>query len=123
MRSLRSNDHKTKLFWCFYGFGQIPDIVGQQQLFEMHATAADIHANRIAGLYVENSDLGLRVPSQAISPRQTQALIGYAEVVISYAESQRPRDDIPQEDIDALAEAVVSVDARQVEERCVARAR
>ena len=95
-----TDDHKTKLFWCFYAFGQIPDIVDQQQFFEMRATAADIHANRIAGLYVENSDQGLSVPSQAISPQQTQALIGYAELVISYAESQEPREDIPQEDID-----------------------
>jgi AbiV family abortive infection protein len=44
-----TDDHKTKLFWCFYGFGQIPDIVDQRQFFEMRATAADIHANRIAG--------------------------------------------------------------------------
>jgi hypothetical protein len=66
----------------------------------MRATAADIHANRIAGLYVKNSDQGLSVPSQAISPRQTQALIDYAEIVISYAENQMPREDIPQEDID-----------------------
>jgi AbiV family abortive infection protein len=95
-----TDDHKAKLFWCFYGLGQIPDIVDQQQFFEMRATAADIHSNRIAGLYVENGDRGLNVPSQAISPQQAQALISYAETVITYAESQRPREEIPQEDVD-----------------------
>jgi AbiV family abortive infection protein len=95
-----TDDHKIKLFWCFYGFGGIPDIVDQQQFFEMRATAADIHANRVAGLYVENSDRGLNVPSQAISIKQAQALIGYAETVITYAESQKPREEIPQEEID-----------------------
>ena len=93
-----TDDHKAKLFWCFYGFGQIPDIVNQQRFFEMRATAADVHSNRLLGLYVDNSDQGLNVPSQAISPRQTDALMSYAEIVVAYAESQKPREDIPEED-------------------------
>ncbi|MGD0421078.1 MAG: hypothetical protein ABSA68_16095 [Xanthobacteraceae bacterium] len=66
----------------------------------MRDAAADIHANRIAGLYVENSGDGLNIPSQAISPRQSQAIIKYAEALVSLAESEKPREDIPQEEAD-----------------------
>jgi AbiV family abortive infection protein len=63
-----TDDHKTELFWCLYGFGQISDIADQPRFFGMRAAAADIHANRIAGLYVEKNDGGLRVPAKAILP-------------------------------------------------------
>lgn len=66
----------------------------------MRDAAADIHANRIAGLYVGNSDDGLNIPSQAISPRHSQAIIKYAEALVSLAESEQPREDIPQEEAD-----------------------
>ena len=95
-----TEDHKKKLLWCFYGSGRLLDIVDQQQFFEMRDAATDIHANRIAGLYVDNSDRGLNIPSQAISPKQSQALIESAEAVVEYAESEKPRDDIPQEEAD-----------------------
>jgi AbiV family abortive infection protein len=95
-----TEDHKKKLLWCFFGSGQLPDIVDQQQFFEMRDTAADIHSNRVAGLYVENKDEGLNIPSQAISPQQSQAVIKCAEALVSYAEFEKPRDDIPQEDAD-----------------------
>jgi AbiV family abortive infection protein len=95
-----TEDHKRKLLWCFYGSGPIPDIVDQQQFFELRDAASDIHANRIAGLYVDNGEHGLNIPSQAISPKQSQALIGCAEALVRYAESEKPRDDIPQDEID-----------------------
>jgi AbiV family abortive infection protein len=95
-----TQDHVKKLFWCLYSLGGIPDMIDQRQFFEKRDAAADIHANRMAGLYVENNDGGLNVPSDAISSRQTEALIGLAESLIKYAESEKPRDDIPQEEID-----------------------
>jgi AbiV family abortive infection protein len=98
-----TQDHVRKLFWCFYSLGRISDIVDQQQFFDKRDAAADIHANRIAGLYVDSSDQGLNVPSAAISQRQSQALIELAESFIAYAESETPRDDIPQEEIDLQA--------------------
>jgi AbiV family abortive infection protein len=95
-----TEDHKKKLLWCFFGSGRLPDIVDQVQFFEMRDTAADIHANRIAGLYVDTDDSGLNIPSQAISPKQAQALIGAAEAFVALAESETPRDDIPQQETD-----------------------
>jgi AbiV family abortive infection protein len=95
-----TEDHKKKLLWCFFGFGRLPDIVDQKQFFEMRDTAPDIHANRIAGLYVDTDDSGLNIPSQAISPKQAQALIEGAEAFVALAESETPRDDIPQQETD-----------------------
>ena len=54
----------------------------------------------LTGLYVESDDRGLHIPDRAISPRQSQALIQCAEAFIKYAESEKPRDDIPQEEFD-----------------------
>src|SRR6266478_500135 len=95
-----TQDHVKKLFCCLYSLGGIPDMIDQRQFFEKRDAAADIHANRIAGLYVENGDGGLNVPSDAISSEQARALIGLAESLVKYAESEKPRDDIPQEEMD-----------------------
>jgi AbiV family abortive infection protein len=93
-------DHEKKLFWCFYSYAQVSDIADQQQFFEKRDAAAHIHADRMAGLYVESGDHGLSIPAKAISPKQSQALIGLAESFIKYAETEKPRDDIPQEEVD-----------------------
>jgi AbiV family abortive infection protein len=95
-----TEDHRKKLLWCFYGSGELPDIIDQKIFFEMRDAAANIHAKRIAGLYVENNDDGLNIPSQAVSPQQSQAHIAAADALVRHAESDAPRDDIPQEDID-----------------------
>jgi AbiV family abortive infection protein len=93
-------DHEKKLFWCFYSYARVSDIADQQQFFEKRDAAADVHANRMAGLYVESSDRGLSIPAKAISAKQAQALIDLAKSLIEYAETEKPRDDIPQEEVD-----------------------
>jgi AbiV family abortive infection protein len=99
-QSNATQDHTKKLFWCFYSFGGIPEVVDQKIFFDKQEAAADIHANRMAGLYVESSDGSLNIPADAVSNRQSLALIGLAETLIGYAESEKPRDDIPKEEID-----------------------
>jgi AbiV family abortive infection protein len=74
-----TQDHVQKLFWCFYGMGRVQDIIDQKQFFEKREAAADIHAIRLLGLYVENADTGLNVPSKAITAKQSQSLISLAE--------------------------------------------
>lgn len=110
-------DHVKKLFWCFYSLGGIPDMIDQGQFFEKRNAAADVHANRMAGLYVENNDGALNVPSNAISARQSLALIALAESMIQYAESQKPRDDIPQEEIDLQIWFLNAVDDPDTQKR------
>jgi AbiV family abortive infection protein len=95
-----TQDHLQKLFWCFYGMGRVQDIIDQKQFFEKREAAADIHAIRLLGLYVENADTGLNVPSKAITAKQSQSLISLADLLVAHAESARPRDVIPQEEID-----------------------
>lgn len=98
--SKATQDHVKKLFWCFYGFSRIDDMVDQARFFEMSDVATTIHANRLAGLYVDDSDQELRVPSETISPQQAQRLIELAEAFVTIAENERPREDISQEEVD-----------------------
>jgi AbiV family abortive infection protein len=95
-----TQDHVQKLFWCFYGMGRVQDIIDQQQFFEKREAAADIHAIRLLGLYVENADSGLNVPSKAITTKQSESLISLAELLATNAESATPREAIPKEEID-----------------------
>lgn len=94
-----AQDHTKKLFWCFFGLGGLAEIADQKQFFEKREAAAEIHANRLAGLYVENNAGVINVPSENISERQAQALIELAKLLIETAESEKARDDIPQDEI------------------------
>jgi AbiV family abortive infection protein len=98
-QSKATQDHTKKLFWCLYGIGQISDVSDQKLFLEKREAAADIHAIRLSGLYVESTDSGLNVPSEAISAKQSDALIRLAEAVVSVGESAKPRD-VSKEEIE-----------------------
>jgi AbiV family abortive infection protein len=98
-----TQDHEQKLFWCFYGLASVQDIIDQKEFFERREAAVDIHAIRIAGLYVENSEAGLNIPANAISAKQAESLIALADVLIREAEKEKPRDVVPQEEIELQA--------------------
>ena len=93
-------DHVKKLFWCFYGYADISDAVDQAKFFELSQLATSIHANRLAGLYVDDGDDTLRIPSQAISCKQSGDLIDYAKLILERVVREIPRDHIPQEEIE-----------------------
>jgi AbiV family abortive infection protein len=95
-----TQDHVQKLFWCLYGLGRVQDIIDQKQFFEKREAAADIHNLRLLGLYVDNADGDLNVPSKAITPNQSDSLISLAELLICDAEGEKARDEIPQEETD-----------------------
>jgi AbiV family abortive infection protein len=95
-----AQDHVQKLFWCFYGMGRLQGIIDQEQFFERRGAAADIHAIRVSGLYVDNADTGLSIPAKTISAKQSESLISLAELLVSQAETEKPREAIPQEEID-----------------------
>jgi hypothetical protein len=75
-------------------------MIDQKQFFEKREAAADIHAIRLLGLYVENADSGLNVPSKAITAKQSESLISLAELLVTDAERATPREVVPREDID-----------------------
>lgn len=93
-------DHVKKLFWCFYSFGGIPEVIDYNAFLDKQEAAEDIHANRLAGLYVDSSGDSLNIPAEAVSSRQSLALIGLAENLIAHAETERPREDVPREELD-----------------------
>jgi len=95
-----TQDHVKKLFWCFYGLCGIDRIADQEHFFQMRDTAADMHAKRLAGLYVDEVDQVLRVPSEAVSHEQAQRQINLAEAFLNIVESQQLSEDIPQENIE-----------------------
>jgi AbiV family abortive infection protein len=95
-----TQDHVQKLFWCFYGTGRVQDIIDQKQFFEKREAAADIHAIRLLGLYVENADTGLNIPAEAIGAKQSESLISLGEMLVTQGEGEKPRETIPQEEID-----------------------
>src|SRR5215472_3811544 len=109
-QSKTTQDHVKKLFWCFYGGSKIDDMVDQAKFFEMSDFATKIHANRLAGLYVDDSDQGLKIPARAISPEQAQALINLANALLKSAENEKPREEIPQEEIELQAWLLAAFD-------------
>src|SRR5882724_8649834 len=48
-----TQDHVKKLFWCFFGGGFLDDRLGKEGFEEATDLAERVHANRIAGLYVD----------------------------------------------------------------------
>jgi hypothetical protein len=77
---------------------------------EMSDFATRIHANRLAGLYVDDSDQGLKIPARAISPEQAQTLIDLANALLKIAENEKPREDIPQEETELQAWLLAAFD-------------
>jgi AbiV family abortive infection protein len=93
-------DHAKKLFWCLYSLGSVSDATNQEQFFDKLKSAGEIHERRLAGLYVESAEGSLNIPSSAVSPRQAAALIKLATLLVEYAEAQKPREDIPSEELE-----------------------
>lgn len=92
-----TQDHVKKLFWCLYSIGGLAEMVDQNLFFEKREAAADIHANRLNGLYVESTESSLNIPANAITDKQAQGIIRLAEGVVATGEAEEPRD-IPPED-------------------------
>ncbi len=92
-----TQDHVKKLFWCLYSIGGLAEVADQNQFFEKRQAAADIHENRLLGLYVERTELSFNIPMDAISEKQAQAIIRLAEGVVAAGEAEEPRDVPPEE--------------------------
>lgn len=94
-----SSDHVQKLFWCFFGASFLGQKMTQSEFVGMKSLAEDIHANRLAGLYVAHDDQGVSIPAEAISADRASSLISFAEVRIELAASSTLRTEIPAEDV------------------------
>jgi AbiV family abortive infection protein len=93
-------DHVKKLFWCFFGGGFFSEEITKARIEEMSGLAQRIHDTRLLGLYVGGDEGGL---CEAITKEEADQLIRLAEARIGMADSERIRDDVPQEEIDLQA--------------------
>jgi AbiV family abortive infection protein len=97
-RTRVKDDHVKKLFWCFYRLSTFEQITSQAEFFRTREDANIVHEHRVRGLYVDYSDRGLSIPSEAISSEQADNLIRLAATALDVAEAERPRDDVPEEE-------------------------
>ena len=76
----------------------------------MSGIAQQIHENRLLGLYVDNAEDGLGIPSETITPEQAENLIKLAEARLGMIEAEKVRDEIPQDEIDQQAWFLTAAD-------------
>lgn len=95
-----TQDHVKKLFWCFFGGAFASRQLTGKELDEMNGLATTIHANRLAGLYVDHGEDDLGVPHQAITPQECDTLIELAAARLEIVENEKLRDYIPPEEVE-----------------------
>ncbi len=94
-----TQDHIKKLFWCFFGGAFAFQRLTGKALEELTGMATLIHSTRLAGLYVENDKDGLSIPEDAITAEQCANLIELATARLVIAESEKLREEVPDEEI------------------------
>ncbi|WP_080672272.1 AbiV family abortive infection protein [Bradyrhizobium japonicum] len=103
-------DHVKKLFWCFFGGGFFSGEITGKRLDEMSGVAQRIHDTRLLGLYVDSDVESLVLPSRAVAEEEAKQLISLAEASIELAKTEKPREEIPQEEIDLQAWFLAATD-------------
>ena len=98
-----TQDHVKKLFWCFFGGGFFSAQITGQSFEDMTELARRVHETRQLGLYVDQHDDGLSIPSETISKEDTVKLIDFADARLRIAEEERTREEIPQGVVDQVA--------------------
>jgi AbiV family abortive infection protein len=93
-----AQDHVKKLFWAFFGAEFLADKLTKEMFENMQRLATTIHANRLAGLYVDLDGDGLNVPERAIDDAQADNLIGLAEARLGMAEAVKVKDELSAEE-------------------------
>jgi len=85
-----AHNHVQKLFWCFFGGRLTEQQLTASGLSEMRDLARHIHSKRLLGLYVDESEDGLAVPSEAIDADETKNLISLGENFLAQARWEQP---------------------------------
>lgn len=93
-------NHVQKLFWAFFGADFLTAPLTPKHFEEIRELASTIHRARLAALYVDVDDDGLRIPSETIDPKDAQMLIGMAAARLDMAKTQTHRTDASEDDID-----------------------
>jgi AbiV family abortive infection protein len=93
-------NHEQKLFWALFGADFLSTPLTVEQFRETRELATTIHRARLAGLYVDVDDDGLRIPAEAIDPKDVRNLIGLVTARLEIAKKQTFRTDAREEDIE-----------------------
>ncbi len=85
-RALEDRGHVKRLFWAIWSQTLGRDVVNAKQIADLQGIAKHIHDTRLRGLYVDFTDDGVSIPSEAVEPRFAEGLLAMAG---SLLESER----------------------------------
>ena len=92
-------DHVKKLFWAFFSANFLDDKLTREKLDTMIGYAKSIHEQRLTGLYVGLDDGQLKIPANAITGEQCEALIDLASKRLDVARSEELRRSFTHDEI------------------------
>ena len=98
-----TQNHVKKLFWCFFGAHFFEEKLTAKALDSIKGFAQNLHQKRLEGLYVDQGEDGLAIPSEAIKPEECETIIALAEARLGMAEAEKLRENIPTEETNLQA--------------------
>ena len=94
------DDHEQKLFWALFGGGMFRHDITKERFQELQRMAKSFHAKRLVSMYVDDTPDGLSIPAQSIDAAEVKDILGLADALVGMAEAEKPRDDIPEEELE-----------------------
>lgn len=105
-----TQNHVQKIFWCLFDRNFFSGQLSGKALDDLMAQARDIHFMRVAGLYVDQGDDGLSIPSDAIDVTNCKLLLDFVEARLNLAEIEPGPDSADQNSRDLQAWFLKSTD-------------
>ena len=118
-----TQDHVQKIFWSLFGgrFYQGRLIGGEVE--QMRSLARNIHFKRLAGLYVDQADGAINIPSETIYANETKILIDFANARINLAASYTLRAELPPDVLALQAWFMRATDNRETRHQILSHTR
>lgn len=91
-------NHVQKLFWCFFGGLFFEKKLTKSALDSLKGFAKNLHNKRLKGLYVEQNEDELKIPSDAIQTGECEEILKLAEKYLTIAEAKGIRENITDEE-------------------------
>jgi AbiV family abortive infection protein len=95
-----TQDHVKKLFWCFFGGSFFAARLTKEHLESLEDFAQRLHAKRLAGLYVDQTEDTLSIPSEAIDSEEATRIIELAGTRYEMSANEKLRDHIPPDELE-----------------------
>ncbi|MEW9805108.1 AbiV family abortive infection protein [Mesorhizobium marinum] len=91
-------DHQQKLFWCFFGGQMFRHSITKEEFEGARNLSRTMHMKRLSALYVDVNADSMTMPSLAVTRDETEMVLRLADVRVSMAESEKRRDEIPEDE-------------------------